>query len=65
MANNIYKIDINHYHSSTYPVALYVKRPGIFRKWEFLSSYETKEQATEFFNQLSQLPVILGEAKHG
>jgi hypothetical protein len=62
---NIYKIDINSYISGTFPLALYVKRPEIFSKWEFIESIRSKEEGQAFFDKLCELPILLGEAKHG
>lgn len=62
---NIYKIDINSYISGTYPFALYVKRPGIFSKWEFIESVKSKEEGQAIFDKLCEMPILLGEPKHG
>lgn len=57
---NQYKIDYNKYSADSYPYALYVKSPkGFIRKWEFIASFKTKEEARELFRKLTDLPEYL------
>lgn len=60
--HNRYKIDCNSYISRSFPFALYLKRPSWFKKWEYLGSYPTVEEATEDYKRLTvPLPIMLGE----
>lgn len=62
---NQYKIDVNPHMSASWPVAPFYKPPGLFRRWQFLASYENKEQAKAAFDKLIEMPIILGEARNG
>lgn len=56
---NKYKIDYSKYAHFNYPYALYGKAPGLFRRWEHIKSFATKEEAKELHAKLAGLPILL------
>lgn len=49
-----YKIDVNHYESATFPVALYRWEPGTWRgKWAHVESHRTQEAAQAHYDSIS------------
>ena len=53
---NKYKIDFNVYVADSYPYALYVRPPGLFRRWRHVASFKTKAEAAELHVKLAGLP---------
>lgn len=64
-----FKIDVNHYQSEIYPVALYKWKPGRWfgGEWKHYESHKSRIEAQEHYERIkdndSGLPIYLGVAK--